>query len=110
MDERVARLARLFSTLQQCADRMSAEDVQFDEDAYKLAVNLIGRMFVDLGTRQFVNERFVTDHWIDEGSLKVDRLLRTLRREGRNTVTVEDVRTLMSKAPAPTDPDFATME
>jgi hypothetical protein len=110
MDERLARLARLFNTLQRCADRMSAEGVEIDDDAYKLAVNLVGRMFVDLGTRQFVNERFVTDHWIDEGSVKVDRLLRTIRRERRNTITVEDVRTLMSKAPAPTDPDFATME
>ena len=65
---------------------------------------------MDLGTQQFVNERSVTDHWIDEGLVKVNRLLRTIRRERRNTLTVEDVRTLMSKAPAPTNPDFVTME
>jgi hypothetical protein len=110
MDERLARLARLFNTLQQCADRLSAEGVEMDDDAYKLAVNLIGRMLVGLGTQQFVDERFVTDHWINEGSVKVDRLLRTIRRGRRNTVTVEDVRTLMTKAPPPTNPDFVTME
>jgi hypothetical protein len=110
MDERIARLAQLFSTLQQCTDRLIAEDVEFDEDAYKLAVNLIGRTLVDLGTRQFANERFVTDHWIAEGATKCDLLLRTMRRQRRNVVTVEDVRTLMAKAPAPTNPDFVTME
>jgi hypothetical protein len=110
MDERLARLARLFKTLQQCADRLSAEDVNMDDDAYKLAVNLIGRMLMDLGTQGFANERFVTDHWIDEGWVKLDRLLRTIRQERRNTVTVEDVRTLMSKAPAPKNPDLVTME
>jgi hypothetical protein len=110
MDERIARLARLFSTLQQCADRLNAEDVEFEEEAYKLAVNLIGRTFVDLGTRQFADERFVTDHWITEGRMNCDSLLRTLRRQRRNVVTVEDVRTLMAKAPPPTNPDFVAME
>jgi len=110
MDERLTRIARLFNTLQQCADRLNAEEVEFDEEAYKLAVNLIGKMFVDLGTRQLANERFVTDHWINEGLTKCNFLLRVMRRDRRRTVTAEDVRTLMAKAPAPKNPDFATME
>jgi len=60
-------------------------------------VNLIGRMFVDLGTRQFANERFVSDHWINESLTKCNVLLRDMRLEHRRTVTLEDVRTLMAK-------------
>jgi len=110
MDQRVARMAQLFRTLQECADRLNEGDVQFEDDAYQLAVNQIGRMLVDLGTRQFVNERFVTDHWINEGMTKCNLLLSGMRRERRRAITVEDVRTLMAKAPAPANPDYATME
>jgi len=110
MDKRLTRLATLFHTFQLCAERFGAENVEFDEDAYKLAVNLIGRTLVDLGTREFANELFVTDHWVNEGLAKCDLLLRSMRRERRYTVTVEDVRTLMAKAPAPTDPGLVTME
>src|SRR6266576_5148246 len=72
MNERLARLARLFYTLQQCTERIAASKVEVQDDAYRLAVNGIAQMLLAIGGERFSTESNLTRHWINRGEESVD--------------------------------------
>ena len=104
MNERLARLARLFYTLQQCTERITASKVEVQDDAYRLAVNGIAQMLLAIGGERFSMESNLTLHWINRGEESVDNVLRTLSVRGRYTMSAKDVAKLFESAPGPDDP------
>lgn len=104
MDERLARLTRLFYTLQRCAERINTSNLEVEEDAYRFAVTRIGQILMEVGGEKYVAERSITQHWINRGEQNVDELLQSLQRRGRHTITAADVARLIESAPGPDDP------
>jgi len=106
MNERLARLARLFYTLQQCTERILNSKLEVDDDAYRLAVTRIGQMLIAIGAEKLFSERSVTQHWINSASDNVDEFVRNLPLQGRYTITAADVARLIESAPGPDDPSM----
>ena len=104
MNERLARLARLFYTLQQCTERVAASKVEIEDDAYRLAVTGIAHMLLAIGGERFFAEGNITRHWINRGGESVDKLLGSFALRGRYAITAADIAKLFESAPGPDDP------